>query len=163
MNSKFGNKRKANLVLPSIKWCYVCQYSNNIWIRLRYVSIVNMDVLEIKWDFIKPQETSSKIPKINNSLTLLYMSYLIFFQHKSILALSQLHLKSKIWKSYLIYLLNLNESILNFLLLTLKRWVKILFLIFLLGIFLIYISNAIPKVPHTLPTTPLPTVSEERN
>jgi hypothetical protein len=25
------------------------------------------------------------------------------------------------------------------------------FLIFLLGIFLIYISNAIPKVPHTLP------------
>jgi hypothetical protein len=31
--------------------------------------------------------------------------------------------------------------------------------IFLLGIFLIYISNAIPKVPHTLPTTPLPTHS----
>jgi hypothetical protein len=33
-------------------------------------------------------------------------------------------------------------------------------LIFLLGIFLIYISNAIPKVPHTLPpnspTHPLP-------
>jgi hypothetical protein len=29
--------------------------------------------------------------------------------------------------------------------------------IFLLGIFLIYISNAIPKVPHTLPPTPLPT------
>ena len=26
---------------------------------------------------------------------------------------------------------------------------------FLLGIFLIYISNALPKVPHTLPTTPL--------
>jgi hypothetical protein len=34
-----------------------------------------------------------------------------------------------------------------------------LFLIFLLGIFLIYISNAIPKVPHTLPPTPLPTHS----
>ena len=33
------------------------------------------------------------------------------------------------------------------------------FLIFLLGIFLIYISNAIPKVPHTLPSTPLPTHS----
>jgi hypothetical protein len=31
--------------------------------------------------------------------------------------------------------------------------------IFLLGIFLIYISNAIPKVPHTLPHTPLPTHS----
>jgi hypothetical protein len=31
--------------------------------------------------------------------------------------------------------------------------------IFLLGIFLIYISNAIPKVPHTLPPTPLPTHS----
>jgi hypothetical protein len=28
-----------------------------------------------------------------------------------------------------------------------------------LGIFLIYISNAIPKVPHTLPPTPLPTHS----
>jgi hypothetical protein len=26
----------------------------------------------------------------------------------------------------------------------------------LLGIFLLYISNAIPKVPHTLPTHPLP-------
>jgi hypothetical protein len=36
----------------------------------------------------------------------------------------------------------------------------IFFLIFLLGIFLIYISNAIPKVPHTLtPPTPLPTHS----
>jgi hypothetical protein len=33
------------------------------------------------------------------------------------------------------------------------------FRIFLLGIFLIYISNAIPKVPHTLPPTPLPTHS----
>ena len=30
------------------------------------------------------------------------------------------------------------------------------FLIFLLGIFLIYISNAIPKFPNTLPLTPLP-------
>jgi hypothetical protein len=29
----------------------------------------------------------------------------------------------------------------------------------LLGIFLIYISKAIPKVPHTLPPTPLPTHS----
>jgi hypothetical protein len=29
----------------------------------------------------------------------------------------------------------------------------------LLGIFLIYISNAIPKVPHTLPPTSLPTHS----
>jgi hypothetical protein len=28
------------------------------------------------------------------------------------------------------------------------------FLIFLLGIFLIYVSNAIPKVPHTLPHLP---------
>jgi hypothetical protein len=34
-----------------------------------------------------------------------------------------------------------------------------LFKIFLLGIFLIYISNAIPKVPHTLPPTSLPTHS----
>jgi hypothetical protein len=33
------------------------------------------------------------------------------------------------------------------------------FNVFLLGIFLIYISNAIPKVPHTLPPTPLPTHS----
>jgi hypothetical protein len=31
--------------------------------------------------------------------------------------------------------------------------------IFLLVIFLIYISNAIPKVPHTLSPTPLPTHS----
>jgi hypothetical protein len=30
--------------------------------------------------------------------------------------------------------------------------VVVVFKIFLLGIFLIYISNAIPKVPHTLPT-----------
>jgi hypothetical protein len=30
---------------------------------------------------------------------------------------------------------------------------------FLLGIFFIYISNAIPKVSHTLPLTPLPTHS----
>jgi hypothetical protein len=30
---------------------------------------------------------------------------------------------------------------------------------FLLGIFLVYISNAIPKVPHTLPPTTLPTHS----
>jgi hypothetical protein len=28
-----------------------------------------------------------------------------------------------------------------------------------LGIFFIYISNVIPKVPHTLPPTPLPTHS----
>jgi hypothetical protein len=35
----------------------------------------------------------------------------------------------------------------------------IFLLIFLLGIFLIYISNAIPKVPHTLAPTPLPTHS----
>jgi hypothetical protein len=33
------------------------------------------------------------------------------------------------------------------------------FLYILLGIFLIYISNAIPKVPHTLSPTPLPTHS----
>jgi hypothetical protein len=33
------------------------------------------------------------------------------------------------------------------------------FFFILLGIFLIYISNAIPKVPHTLPPTPLPTHS----
>ena len=30
------------------------------------------------------------------------------------------------------------------------------FLTFLLGIFLIYISNAIPKVPHTIPPLPYP-------
>jgi hypothetical protein len=35
----------------------------------------------------------------------------------------------------------------------------IVFKIFLLGIFLIYISNAISKAPHTLPPTPLPTHS----
>jgi hypothetical protein len=34
-----------------------------------------------------------------------------------------------------------------------------LFLKFLLCIFLIYISNAIPKVPHTHPPNPLPTHS----
>jgi hypothetical protein len=33
-----------------------------------------------------------------------------------------------------------------------------LFYIFLLCIFLNYISNAIPKVPHTLPPTPLPPI-----
>jgi hypothetical protein len=33
------------------------------------------------------------------------------------------------------------------------------FSLFLLGIFLIYISNAIPKVPHTHPPNPLPTHS----
>jgi hypothetical protein len=38
-------------------------------------------------------------------------------------------------------------------------WLSKIFLYFLLGIFLIYISNAIPKVPHTLPPTPLPTHS----
>ena len=32
-------------------------------------------------------------------------------------------------------------------------------LFLLLGIFLIYISNAIPEVPHTLPPYPLPTHS----
>jgi hypothetical protein len=32
-----------------------------------------------------------------------------------------------------------------------------LFKKFLLGIFFIYISSAIPKVPHTLPPTPFPT------
>jgi hypothetical protein len=31
------------------------------------------------------------------------------------------------------------------------------FLFFLLGIFLVYIFNAIPKVPHTLPPIPYPT------
>jgi hypothetical protein len=31
---------------------------------------------------------------------------------------------------------------------------------FLLDIFLIYISNVIPKVPHTLPHTPLPNHSQ---
>jgi hypothetical protein len=34
-----------------------------------------------------------------------------------------------------------------------------LYIYILLGIFLIYISNAIPKAPHTLPPTPLPTKS----
>jgi hypothetical protein len=34
-----------------------------------------------------------------------------------------------------------------------------IYLFIKLGIFLIYISNAIPKVPHTLPSTPLPTHS----
>jgi hypothetical protein len=34
-------------------------------------------------------------------------------------------------------------------------YLLLLLFIFLLGIFLIYISNAIPKVPHTLPPTPL--------
>jgi hypothetical protein len=36
---------------------------------------------------------------------------------------------------------------------------KIKKIVFLLHIFLNYISNAIPKVPHTLPTTSLPTHS----
>jgi hypothetical protein len=34
-----------------------------------------------------------------------------------------------------------------------------LFIFYLLGIFFIYISNAIPKVPHTPPPTPLSTYS----
>jgi hypothetical protein len=33
------------------------------------------------------------------------------------------------------------------------------FFIYLLDVFFIYISSAIPKVPHTLPSTPLPTYS----
>jgi hypothetical protein len=40
-----------------------------------------------------------------------------------------------------------------------ERWKNGMFLFFfnfLLGIFLIYISNAIPKVPHTLPPLPYP-------
>jgi hypothetical protein len=37
--------------------------------------------------------------------------------------------------------------------------IMFLFKIFLLGIFLIYISNVIPKVTHTLPPNPLPTHS----
>ena len=37
-------------------------------------------------------------------------------------------------------------------------FLKFIFL-FLLGIFLVYISNAIPKVPHTHPPNPLPTHS----
>jgi hypothetical protein len=40
----------------------------------------------------------------------------------------------------------------------LKTECFIFFLQFLLGIYFIYISNAIPKVPHT-PPTPLPTHS----
>jgi hypothetical protein len=40
------------------------------------------------------------------------------------------------------------------------NWFQLLFFKnFLLGIFLIYISNAIPKVPHNLSPTPLPTHS----
>jgi hypothetical protein len=40
------------------------------------------------------------------------------------------------------------------------RYIHVCFLkIFLLHIFLNYISNAIPKVPHTLPPTSLPTHS----
>jgi hypothetical protein len=40
-----------------------------------------------------------------------------------------------------------------------KDLIFLYFFSFLLGIFLIYISNAIPKVPHTFPSTPLPTHS----
>jgi hypothetical protein len=40
------------------------------------------------------------------------------------------------------------------------NWINLFFFrIFLLGIFLIYISNDIPKVSHNLPPTPLPTHS----
>jgi hypothetical protein len=45
--------------------------------------------------------------------------------------------------------------LINFLSLRFTHNVSIVY--FLLGIFLIYISNAIPKVPHTHPPTPLPT------
>jgi hypothetical protein len=38
-------------------------------------------------------------------------------------------------------------------------YVNLIFKKILLGIFLIYISNAIPKVPHNLPPNPLPTHS----
>jgi hypothetical protein len=42
----------------------------------------------------------------------------------------------------------------------LREFFSVNFFSFLkLGIFLIYISNAIPKVPHNLPPTPLPTHS----
>jgi hypothetical protein len=43
--------------------------------------------------------------------------------------------------------------------LTIFFFLSFFFKYFLLGIFLIYISNAIPKVPHTVPPTPLPTHS----
>jgi hypothetical protein len=44
---------------------------------------------------------------------------------------------------------------------SISRWIDLFYLIFLLPIFHNYISNAIPKVPHTLssPPTPLPTHS----
>jgi hypothetical protein len=54
--------------------------------------------------------------------------------------------KGNLWKVLTPSSFYFIKSILNF------------FLNFLLGIFLIYISNAIPKVPHT-PPTPLPTHS----
>jgi hypothetical protein len=38
-------------------------------------------------------------------------------------------------------------------------FIKTFLFLFLLGIFLIYIFNAIPKVPHTHPPNPLPTHS----
>jgi hypothetical protein len=47
----------------------------------------------------------------------------------------------------------------SFLALSLCLSFMFFFLIFLLGIFLIYISNVIPKFPHSLPPTPLPTHS----
>jgi hypothetical protein len=47
-----------------------------------------------------------------------------------------------------------------------KKETSFLYIYFLLGIFLIYISNAIPKVPHTLPphssTHPLPLFGPDR-
>jgi hypothetical protein len=44
-----------------------------------------------------------------------------------------------------------------FIYLNINTWQNFLFLLLLLGIFLVYIFNAIPKVPHTHPPNPLPT------
>jgi hypothetical protein len=51
------------------------------------------------------------------------------------------------------------KQLLLFFFIFLKKNFYLFFIYFLLGIFLNYISNAIPKVPHTLLPTPIPTPS----
>jgi hypothetical protein len=51
------------------------------------------------------------------------------------------------------------KSLRSSLLLVIFLFLFLFVYLFLLGIFLIYIFNAIPKVPHTHPHNPLPTHS----
>ena len=64
------------------------------------------------------------------------------------------------WQSFAVYMLGTSNQLVYAAWLVVHCMANLFFyyFYFLLGIFLIYLSNAIPKVPHT-PPTPLPTHS----